>query len=355
MGGPRVEGEDRAVGGPRVEGEDRAVGRPRVEGEDRAVGGPRVEGEDRAVAGPRVEGEDRAVGGPRVEGEDRAVGGPRVEGEDRAVAGPRVEGEDSRGWAQSRGRGQSRGWAQSRGRGQSRGRAQSRGRGQSRGRTQSRGQDQHGSGRSCGGGVETPAGGEEDQWSSSLSDIIVKPFEEDTGPTVAISADLTELFLSLFTPQLMEHIVVETNRFASLCLSATHRGDGPVPTWETSVDELKAYFGFQILMGFNRLPEIREYWSTNSYFHYFPIASRISRNRFLEVQRFLHFVDNITIASRGEPEYDRLAKVRPVIKSLQRSFFESYKPHRENAINEAMMKFKGRSSVSAEETGEAWF
>ena len=185
--------------------------------------------------------------------------------------------------------------------------------------------------------METPAGGEEEQWSSSLSDIIVEPFEEDTGPTVVISADPTELFLSLFTPQLMEHIVVETNRFASLCLSATHRGDGPVPTWETSVDELKAYFGFQILMGFNRL---RDYWSMN-----FPIASRISRNRFLEIQRFLHFVDNITIASRGEPEYDRLAKVRPVIKSLQRSFFESYKPHTENAIDEAMIKFKGRSSI----------
>ena len=193
--------------------------------------------------------------------------------------------------------------------------------------------------------METPAGGEEDQWSSSLSDIIVEPFEEDTGPTVAISADPTELFLSFFTPQLMEHIVVETNRFASLCLSATHRGDGPVLTWETSVDELKAYFGFQILMGFNRLPEIRDYWSTNSYFHYFPIASRISRNRFLEIQRFLHFVDNSSIASRGEPEYDRLAKVRPVIKSLQHSFFESYKPHRENAIDEAMIKFKGRSSI----------
>ena len=56
-------------------------------------------------------------------------------------------------------------------------------------------------------------------------------------------------------------------------------------------------------------------------------------------------MDNTTIASRSEPEYDRLAKVRPVIKSLQQSFLESYKPHRENAIDEAMIKFKGRSSI----------
>ena len=193
--------------------------------------------------------------------------------------------------------------------------------------------------------METPAGGEEEQWSSSLSTITVEPFVEDTGPTVAISADPTELFLSIFTPQLIEYIVVETNRFASICLSATHTGDGPIPTWETNADELKAYFGFHILMGFNPLPEVRDYWSTNSFFHYFPIASRISRNRFLEIQRFLHFVDNSTIASRGEPEYDRLAKVRPVIKSVKKSFLDSYKPHRENAIDEAMIKFKGRSSI----------
>ena len=59
----------------------------------------------------------------------------------------------------------------------------------------------------------------------------------------------------------------------------------------------------------------------------------------------LHFVDNSTIASRGEPDYDRLAKVRPVIKSVKKSFIDSYKPHRENAIDEAMIKFKGRSSI----------
>ena len=49
--------------------------------------------------------------------------------------------------------------------------------------------------------------------------------------------------------------------------------------------------------------------------------------------------------SRSEPEYDCLAEVRPVIKYLQQSFLEQYKPHRENAIDEVMIKFKGRSSI----------
>ena len=47
---------------------------------------------------------------------------------------------------------------------------------------------------------------------------------------------------------------------------------------------------------------------------------------------------------RGQPEYDRLTKVHPVITALQNLFLEAYKPHRENAIDEAMIKFR-RSSL----------
>ena len=46
-----------------------------------------------------------------------------------------------------------------------------------------------------------------------------------------------------------------------------------------------------------------------------------------------------------DSQNDWLAKVCPVITALQKSFLEAYKPHRENAIDEAMIKFKGRSSL----------
>ena len=98
-------------------------------------------------------------------------------------------------------------------------------------------------------------------------------------------------------------------------------------------------------MGINELPEIRDYWSTNEQLHYFPVASRIPRKRFMELSTYLHFANNENIVTRGQPEYDWLAKVRPVITALQKSFLEAYNPHRENAIDEAMIKFKGRSSL----------
>ena len=98
-------------------------------------------------------------------------------------------------------------------------------------------------------------------------------------------------------------------------------------------------------MGLNRLPDLYDYWSTSEVSHYFPVASRISRKRFLEIQRFLHFANNDTIVPRGEPGYDRLGKVRPVIEQVRQSFLRNYRPHRENAIDEAMIPFKGRSTL----------
>ena len=160
-----------------------------------------------------------------------------------------------------------------------------------------------------------------------------------------MSSDPTEMFLAFFTPELIDYIVAETNRYASHCISSTHTGDGPVRQWETDSNEMKAYLGFCILMGMNKLPDLYDYWSTDEALHYFPVASRISRKRFLEIQRYLHFANNDNIVNRGEPGYDRLAKVRPVIDSVRPSFLANYKSHKENSVDEAMIKYKGRSAL----------
>ena len=188
-------------------------------------------------------------------------------------------------------------------------------------------------------------GGEEQEWSSTLNNVVVEPFERDTGPTIQISADPTDLFLKFFTPQLIQHITAETNRYAASCLASSNPSNGPVPEWSTSEEEIRAYLGLSILMGITKLPDLYDYWSTSDVLHNFAIASRISRKRFLEIQRYLHFTNNADIIPRGEEGYDRLPKVRPVLDSVRASFLANYKPHRKNAIDEAMVKFDGRSSI----------
>ena len=103
--------------------------------------------------------------------------------------------------------------------------------------------------------------------------------------------------------------------------------------------------GFMILMGINHLPEIHDYWSTNEYRHYVPIADRISQNRFEQITCYLHFTDNDSLPSRGEEGYFQLQKVDPVINHLKDKFKSVYYPHCEVSIDEAMIPFKGRSSM----------
>ena len=96
----------------------------------------------------------------------------------------------------------------------------------------------------------------------------------------------------------------------------------------------------------NQLPVMAHYWRRNPYFRYAPVADRIPRDRFMDIWCFLHFVDNSTLNSnRTDPAFDRLRKVCPIIDIIHKQCQAIYSPHRELSIDEAVIKFKGRSSL----------
>ena len=142
----------------------------------------------------------------------------------------------------------------------------------------------------------------------------------------------------------------ETNKYAHQVLGV----DCGPPRWTdvTPVD-IWAFLGFAILMGINHLPALHHYWSKDEQLHYKPIAD-------LAIWRFLHFTDNGALSSGtgdaalssrtgdaalSSPPLDRLWKVRPVIDSVLAACRTLYRPNREQAIDEAMVAFKGRSSM----------
>ena len=98
-------------------------------------------------------------------------------------------------------------------------------------------------------------------------------------------------------------------------------------------------------MSINRLPSIDDYWNKNPNLHYTPIASKISRDRFRDISRYLHFVDNANVVPRGHPMHDRLGKVRPILDAIVQKCLHLYNPHREVTVDEAMIKIQGRSSL----------
>ena len=61
------------------------------------------------------------------------------------------------------------------------------------------------------------------------------------------------------------------------------------------------------------------------------------------MKSFLHFVDKDTIIPHGQPRLDRLARVRPILDLLK--FDSLYCLHRDVSVDEAMIKFKGKSKT----------
>ena len=176
-------------------------------------------------------------------------------------------------------------------------------------------------------------------WNNSGSSIDVEPFCQPAGPAQPISTDPAELFRLFFTDEIVHNIVCETNRYAAQCL------EGRPTTWTTTDEEVRAYFGFCILMGLVREPEIRDYCSNDDTFYYSPVAGRISRRRFEEISRYLHFVDNSHLPPRGAAGYHRLQRVKPVIDALRNRCSAVYKPRANLSVDEAMVPFKGEPAI----------
>lgn len=116
--------------------------------------------------------------------------------------------------------------------------------------------------------------------------------------------------------------------------------------WEKiTVADYEAFVGFGIKMAINKLPAIHQYWSDDITYRYRPVADRIFRDRYQEISRYLHYAGNTTLHPRTSSLYDRLGKVRPLLQKLQERFSSVYTPGRNLAVDEAMIKFQGRSSL----------
>ena len=92
--------------------------------------------------------------------------------------------------------------------------------------------------------------------------------------------------------------------------------------WEDlTVPELEAFMEVWVFMGLVRKPATRDYWTQGATEGSFPIVTyTFPRNRSLAILWNLHFSDNDLAAPRGSPGYDKLYKIRPIIKSLTNTF-----------------------------------
>jgi len=113
----------------------------------------------------------------------------------------------------------------------------------------------------------------------------------------------------------------------------------------TNIEELKAFLGLLIYMGYHELPSIRLYWSNDPNFYCDRVAQVMSVKRFLKLLRCIHLNDNSKMPQRQSQEFDKLFKICPLVSHLQEIYKTIYKPSRYLAVDESMVAFKGRSSM----------
>lgn len=168
----------------------------------------------------------------------------------------------------------------------------------------------------------------------------VPAFLEKSGPAdeIILMEDKSPLalFLSLFTITFIESIVFQTN------LYATQEGK---PFKPLELQELYKFLAINLLMGIKKLPSYRDYWSTSEDLHDGYISQQMSVKRFSWILSHLHLNDNSLQPKKGDANFDKLFKIRPLISHLSDRFLSVLNPSENQAIDESMIRFKGRSSL----------
>lgn len=140
-----------------------------------------------------------------------------------------------------------------------------------------------------------------------------------------------ELFNYFFTSEMVAHIVAESNRYAN--------SKQKQPTL-TELD-VQQFLGILVFMSVIQYPTTRHYWKTGYEFE--PIAKTMTCNRFEEIKRFTHFVDNTSILAQGDPRYDKLQKIRPFL-SMVRERLLTVPKEEYLAVDEQIIPTKTRQS-----------
>jgi hypothetical protein len=146
-----------------------------------------------------------------------------------------------------------------------------------------------------------------------------------------------DVFILLFCDQLLDEITFQTN------LYATQKGK---PFKCITKDELKVFLGINILMGIKRHRSYRDCWSPSELLRDHYISSLMSLNRFSWILSHIHVNDNALMPQKGEPGYDKLYKIWPVIDSLKSTFKKYYAPTQNQAVDECTLYISVTNSHS---------
>lgn len=180
-------------------------------------------------------------------------------------------------------------------------------------------------------------------WSRDPAPVNVTPFTSRSGAVSGVAEDGTakDFFQLFVSEELFDMIVEETNRYASQCIARK-----PDAKWhDTNREEMQAFIGLHVLFGYHKLPETALYWSKEETLGVAYVKKVMPRDRFDKLTQYLHLNNNENAVPRGQPNHDKLFKVRPFLEAVVKACREEYRPTQNLSVDEAMVAFKGQLSL----------
>ena len=177
----------------------------------------------------------------------------------------------------------------------------------------------------------------------------VPEFNSETGPTFPANFDpgnaspwqYVKLFL---THDVLKLILTNTNKYAKYKQDKKGKAN---PLWkeDLTMPEFKAFLAINIVMGLSPTPQYSCFWSQSCFMGNEGVKKLMTKNRYEVICQYLHVSDRENEPERGEEGYDRAGKIRPLMDLLGPIFRSLSRPSKHQTIDEAMQKYKGRSSL----------
>ncbi|XP_063897556.1 piggyBac transposable element-derived protein 4 [Helicoverpa armigera] len=182
--------------------------------------------------------------------------------------------------------------------------------------------------------------------------------EDFSGPTPGPVKDYNspyDTFIDIWDRDIVDLIVRETNRYANQTIEGLRSNGALAPSsrlrsWtDTNADEIMLLFGMLMYMAIDQRASINEYWAVDSVLEMPGFRSLMPINRYLLLNKFLHFVDNNAEATQQllqtkETSSPKLVKLAPIVKHLGEKFNSLYNLSPNITIDESLTLHKDRLS-----------
>lgn len=147
-----------------------------------------------------------------------------------------------------------------------------------------------------------------------------------------------EIFEHFVSEEFIEQIVSESIKYKDYLVSQNN-ADNMKNYKCPNKNEMYLYLAICLLMPQVKKQRVKDYWSKDFVIETPVFAQLMSRGRFIELTKYLHFADNANVNKN-----DKLFKIRFVVDHFRKTFRDSLYPFQNLVIDESLVLFKGRIS-----------